>query len=250
METQENQTISPHWGKFLGDVAICALGAYGGPEAHYGVFIDQLVIKRRYLAEEEMTELIGLTGILPGPSSTQTIIAIGYKVGGPLLALLTFLVWALPALIAMTALSFVYTRRVRQPDEVQPRFLRAGEYVYRKTGFEEDALYCFARVGDVAQRGGCKHVHALDAEVFQYRLKALEHATGFLDAVARQRAVFDIGGEACGVFFVDQQLCRAVLRFVNRETNGVCPYVNKSVYQVYVRLIVFISVIRRIKNTA
>ncbi len=108
METQLNQTKTPHWGKFLGDVAICALGAYGGPEAHYGVFIDQLVIKRRYLAEEEMTELIGLTGILPGPSSTQTIIAIGYKVGGPLLALLTFLVWALPALIVMTALSFVY----------------------------------------------------------------------------------------------------------------------------------------------
>jgi chromate transporter len=108
MEQQLDRPEKIRWGRFLGDVAVCALGAYGGPEAHYGVFIDQLVIKRGYLTEEEMTELIGLTGILPGPSSTQTILAIGYQVGGPLLALLTFLVWALPALIAMTALSFLY----------------------------------------------------------------------------------------------------------------------------------------------
>ena len=108
MQTQTNTTEKTPWGKFLIDVAVCALGAYGGPEAHYGVFLDQLVVKRGYLTEEEMTELIGLTGILPGPSSTQTIIAIGYRVGGPLLALLTFLVWALPALVMMTALSFLY----------------------------------------------------------------------------------------------------------------------------------------------
>lgn len=29
------------WGSFLKDVFICSLGAYGGPEAHYGVFTDQ-----------------------------------------------------------------------------------------------------------------------------------------------------------------------------------------------------------------
>ena len=48
-----------------------------------------------------------MTGILPGPSSTQTIVAIGYKVGGPVLALLTMLVWAVPALALMTLLSFL-----------------------------------------------------------------------------------------------------------------------------------------------
>ena len=45
--------------------------------------------------------------MLPGPSSTQTIVSIGYKVGGPLLALLTMVVWALPVLLAMTLLSFL-----------------------------------------------------------------------------------------------------------------------------------------------
>lgn len=95
------------WRTFLKDVFICSLGAYGGPEAHYGVFTDQLVIKKKYLTEEEMVELIAVTGILPGPSSTQTIVAIGHKVGGPLLGLLTMLVWALPMLVVMTLLSFL-----------------------------------------------------------------------------------------------------------------------------------------------
>ncbi|MDF2844877.1 MAG: chromate transporter, chromate ion transporter family [Herbinix sp.] len=95
------------WRAFLKDVFICSLGAYGGPEAHFGVFTDQLVIKKKYLTEEEMVELIAVTGILPGPSSTQTIVAIGYKVGGPWLGLLTMLVWALPVLTVMTLLSFL-----------------------------------------------------------------------------------------------------------------------------------------------
>lgn len=92
---------------FLKDVLICSLGAYGGPEAHYGVFTEQMVIKKKYLTEEEMIELIALTAFLPGPSSTQTLVSIGYKTGGPTLAFLTLLVWALPVLTAMTLLSFL-----------------------------------------------------------------------------------------------------------------------------------------------
>lgn len=95
------------WKTFLKDVFICSLGAYGGPEAHYGVFTDQMVVKKRYLNEEELVELIALTSILPGPSSTQTIVAMGYKFGGPLLAFLTLLVWALPVLVLMTLFSFL-----------------------------------------------------------------------------------------------------------------------------------------------
>jgi len=103
----DTDTHSVAWRTFLKDVFICSLGAYGGPEAHYGVFADQLVVKKNYVTEEELVELIALTGILPGPSSTQTLVAIGHKVGGPLLALLTMLVWSLPVLTAMTLLSFL-----------------------------------------------------------------------------------------------------------------------------------------------
>lgn len=93
---------------FLKDVFICALGAYGGPESHFGVFADQLVARRRYLGEEELVELLALCSVLPGPTSTQTIVAVGYKLGGPVLAALTMAVWALPAIVIMGAISFLY----------------------------------------------------------------------------------------------------------------------------------------------
>ena len=104
---EKHQKKKKLWRSFLKDVFVCSLGAYGGPEAHFGIFTEQMVIKKNYLTEEEMVELIALTGILPGPSSTQTIVAIGYKTGGPVLALLTMLVWALPVLAVMTLLSFL-----------------------------------------------------------------------------------------------------------------------------------------------
>jgi chromate transporter len=67
-----------------------------------------MILKKHYITEEELGEYIALTTMLPGPSSTQTIISIGYKVGGPVLALLTMLVWALPVVVIMTVLSFLY----------------------------------------------------------------------------------------------------------------------------------------------
>lgn len=96
------------WRAFLKDAFVCSLGAYGGPEAHIGVFMDQMVTKKHYLEEEELIELVALCSILPGPTSTQALVSLGYKVGGPLLAFLTMLVWSLPVLVFMTVLSFVY----------------------------------------------------------------------------------------------------------------------------------------------
>jgi len=77
------------WGRFLMDVFICSLGAYGGPEAHLGVFTEQMVVRRKYLNETDLIELVALCSMLPGPTSTQTMVSIGYRMGGPVLALLT-----------------------------------------------------------------------------------------------------------------------------------------------------------------
>src|SRR5688500_18589251 len=52
-------------------------------------------------------EINSLCQILPGPASTQTLIAVGFKIGGPNLAYLTLLVWVLPAVIFMTAAAVV-----------------------------------------------------------------------------------------------------------------------------------------------
>ena len=95
---------------FLRDVFILALSAFGGPQAHIAMLFERMVEKRAYLTEEELLELNALCNILPGPTSTQTLTAIGYKYGGPNLAYLTLLVWILPAGAIMIVLGiFVST---------------------------------------------------------------------------------------------------------------------------------------------
>lgn len=88
---------------FLKDVLILAVTSFGGPQVHLTMFLDLLVSKRRYITEAELMELTALCQLLPGPTSTQTITALGYKIGGPNLAYLTLLIWCLPAVLAMTA---------------------------------------------------------------------------------------------------------------------------------------------------
>ena len=88
---------------FLRDVLILAVTAFGGPQAHLAMFMDMMVKKRGYITESELIELYALCQILPGPTSTQTITSVGFKIGGPGLAYLTLLIWALPAVTIMTA---------------------------------------------------------------------------------------------------------------------------------------------------
>ncbi|WP_266364400.1 chromate efflux transporter [Tellurirhabdus rosea] len=88
---------------FLKDVFILACTTFGGPQVHLAMMLDRLVTKRRYLTEEELMELNALCQILPGPTSTQTITALGFKIGGPNLAYITLLIWSLPAVLLMTA---------------------------------------------------------------------------------------------------------------------------------------------------
>ncbi|MGB3617699.1 MAG: chromate efflux transporter [Catalinimonas sp.] len=88
---------------FLRDVLLLAVTAFGGPQAHVALYIELLVVKRRYLTEGELMELYALCQMLPGPTSTQTLTAVGFRVGGPRLAYLTLLTWLLPASILMTA---------------------------------------------------------------------------------------------------------------------------------------------------
>ncbi len=81
---------------------LLAVTAFGGPQAHFAMLLKVMVKKRAYLTEEELIELNALCQILPGPTSTQTITAIGFKIGGPNLAYLTLLVWMFPAVAIMT----------------------------------------------------------------------------------------------------------------------------------------------------
>lgn len=88
---------------FLKDVFILSFTAFGGPQGHFGMFLRHLVQKRGYLTEADLIELFALCQVLPGPTSTQTITSLGFKIGGPNLAYLTLLVWMLPAVTIMTS---------------------------------------------------------------------------------------------------------------------------------------------------
>ncbi|WP_090335503.1 chromate efflux transporter [Dyadobacter koreensis] len=87
---------------YLLDILLLSFTAFGGPQVHLMMMIERLVKKRRYITEEELLELQALCQVLPGPSSTQTVTAIGLKIGGQPLAYLSLLVWSLPAMILMT----------------------------------------------------------------------------------------------------------------------------------------------------
>lgn len=82
---------------FLRDIFILSLTSFGGPQAFLAMLLDRVVKKRGYIKEEELWELNALCNMLPGPSSTQLISAIGFRVGGPNLAYLSLIVWILPA---------------------------------------------------------------------------------------------------------------------------------------------------------
>lgn len=69
--------------------------------------LKTFVDKRKDLTREELMEYISFCQLLPGASSTQTLTLIGYKRGGINLAVLTLLIWILPACTLMGALSFI-----------------------------------------------------------------------------------------------------------------------------------------------
>ncbi len=89
---------------YLLDILKLAATAFGGPQMHFTQFHKVFVLKRNYVTEEELKELNSLCSMLPGPTSTQTITAIGYSIGGPSLAFITLAIWVLPA--SMLMLSF------------------------------------------------------------------------------------------------------------------------------------------------
>ncbi len=98
---------------YLKDVFILACTAFGGPQVHLMMMLERLVEKRGYLTEKELLELQGLCQLLPGPSSTQTVTALAYKIGGRKLAYLTLLVWAIPAttLMILAAIGIHYLEK-------------------------------------------------------------------------------------------------------------------------------------------
>ena len=56
--------------------------AFGRPSAHIGIMHDEVVVKRKWLTDEEIRDLLGATNLIPGPNSTEMAIHIGYVRAG------------------------------------------------------------------------------------------------------------------------------------------------------------------------
>ncbi|MBS1918052.1 MAG: chromate efflux transporter [Bacteroidetes bacterium] len=92
---------------FLRAVFLHSITAFGGPQGHLGMMMKTFVNRRHDVTEEELMDYNAFCQLLPGASSTQTLTLIGYKRGGIPLAVLTLIIWVLPACVLMGAFSFL-----------------------------------------------------------------------------------------------------------------------------------------------
>lgn len=75
--------------------------AFGGPQAHVAILRDHLVVQRKWLDEEQFTELFAIGQGLPGPTSTQLVVSTALARAGPIGGLTAFFLWNLPGLIVL-----------------------------------------------------------------------------------------------------------------------------------------------------
>lgn len=105
---------SPAGSTRLGEVAAVflrlGLTAFGGPAAHVAMMEDEAVVRRRWLTRERFLDLLAIANVLPGPSSSELAIYLGYvRAGWPGL-LVGGACFIVPAVLLVAAIAWTYTR--------------------------------------------------------------------------------------------------------------------------------------------
>ena len=77
--------------------------SFGGPIAHVGFFRREFVDRTRWLDDATFGEMLALCAILPGPTSSQLGLLIGFRRAGSLGALAAWLGFTVPSAVVMTA---------------------------------------------------------------------------------------------------------------------------------------------------
>jgi chromate transporter len=91
------------------------LTAFGGPAAHIALMQVEVVERRKWLTKEEFLDLLGASNLIPGPSSTELAIHIGFRLArwqGLLLAGICFI---LPAFLLVMGIAWIYVTFARLP---------------------------------------------------------------------------------------------------------------------------------------
>ncbi len=81
---------------------------FGGPLAHIGLMEDDCVKRRQWTTQEEFLEGLAVCNLLPGPTSTQLSIYLGYLYGGILGGIVSGACFIGPAFLLVLFLSWAY----------------------------------------------------------------------------------------------------------------------------------------------
>jgi len=84
--------------------------AFGGPAVHIAMMEDELVRRRGWISADEFVDLLAMSNLLPGPSSTELAIFIGYRLRGVRGLLVAGICFILPAFLMVWALAIGYVR--------------------------------------------------------------------------------------------------------------------------------------------
>jgi chromate transporter len=76
--------------------------SFGGPQAHVAILRDTLVVQKKWLDDEQFTELFAIGQGLPGPTSTQLVVSTALARAGPIGGITAFILFNLPGLVALT----------------------------------------------------------------------------------------------------------------------------------------------------
>ena len=82
--------------------------AFGGPAAHIAMMREEVVRRRQWITEERFADLIGVTNLIPGPSSTELAIYLGYLRAGWPGFLVAGVCFIGPAMLIVLALAWAY----------------------------------------------------------------------------------------------------------------------------------------------
>ena len=82
--------------------------AFGGPAAHIAMMRDEMCVRRRWVSEERFLDLLGAANLIPGPSSTELAIYLGYERAGWKGLILGGVCFILPAMVLVLAIACAY----------------------------------------------------------------------------------------------------------------------------------------------